>query len=256
MSIRTPIHYWAAARPYGRIFLLSHMRAYTSLFAHILGSHPEIDGYYELHIGYYSWRSLLRQKLVYFVRDNHNPKRGARFLFDKVLHNDHRLSDTILTRKGFSFILALRPPHETIPSINELYARVDPQNPLATELGAFCYYLDRLETLCDISQSLSGRYLYLDAECLRSRTAETLPLLADHIGVKQPLSEEYEVKPLTGLAKRGDSSSNIHTGHISRKATLHSPVTDAARLAEAREAYQAAREMLIQNSRQHLVMPD
>jgi len=32
--------------PYARIFLLSHMRVYTSLAGHILGSHPQINGYY------------------------------------------------------------------------------------------------------------------------------------------------------------------------------------------------------------------
>jgi len=33
------------------------------LLSHIFGSNPEVEGYYELHMGYYSWKSLLRQKL-------------------------------------------------------------------------------------------------------------------------------------------------------------------------------------------------
>ncbi len=49
------------------IFLLSHMRANTSLFGHLMGSHPEVEGYYEMHIGYHSWRSLWRQKLLHFA---------------------------------------------------------------------------------------------------------------------------------------------------------------------------------------------
>jgi len=32
--------------PHARIFLLSHMRAFTSLAGHILGSHPQINAYY------------------------------------------------------------------------------------------------------------------------------------------------------------------------------------------------------------------
>ena len=36
----------AVPDPYARIFLLSHMRAYTSLAGRILGSHPQINGYY------------------------------------------------------------------------------------------------------------------------------------------------------------------------------------------------------------------
>ncbi|MGV8991151.1 MAG: hypothetical protein ACOH1Q_07075 [Thiobacillus sp.] len=33
---------------YARISLLSHMRALSSLAGHILGSHPQINGYYEM----------------------------------------------------------------------------------------------------------------------------------------------------------------------------------------------------------------
>jgi hypothetical protein len=46
---------------YARIFLLSHMRAYTSLAGHILGSHPQINGYYEMHISYEDASALDRQ---------------------------------------------------------------------------------------------------------------------------------------------------------------------------------------------------
>jgi len=42
----------ASRDSYARIFLLSYMRAFTSLAGHILGSHPRINGYYEMHISY------------------------------------------------------------------------------------------------------------------------------------------------------------------------------------------------------------
>jgi|GEM_PF-6178457 len=38
--------------PYARIFMLNHMRALTSLARHIVGPHPQIKGYYEMHPGY------------------------------------------------------------------------------------------------------------------------------------------------------------------------------------------------------------
>jgi len=47
--------------PYARIFLLSHMRAFTSLAGHILGSHPQINGYYEMHLSYEDASALDRQ---------------------------------------------------------------------------------------------------------------------------------------------------------------------------------------------------
>jgi hypothetical protein len=46
---------------YTRIFLLSHMRAFTSLAGHILGSHPQVNGYYEMHISYEDAFALDRQ---------------------------------------------------------------------------------------------------------------------------------------------------------------------------------------------------
>jgi hypothetical protein len=51
--------------PYARIFLLSHMRAFTSLAGHILGSHPQINGYYEMHISYEDASALERQLEVF-----------------------------------------------------------------------------------------------------------------------------------------------------------------------------------------------
>lgn len=47
---------------YARIFLLSHMRAHTSLMAHILGSHSQINGYYEMHLDYEDASALDRQR--------------------------------------------------------------------------------------------------------------------------------------------------------------------------------------------------
>lgn len=46
---------------YARIFLLSHMRACTSLAGHILGSHIRINGYFEMHISYENAAALDKQ---------------------------------------------------------------------------------------------------------------------------------------------------------------------------------------------------
>ena len=51
----------ASPDPYARIFLLSHMRAFTRLAGHILGSHPQINGYYEMLISYEDAAALDRQ---------------------------------------------------------------------------------------------------------------------------------------------------------------------------------------------------
>jgi len=51
--------------PYARVFLLSHMRAFTSLAGHILGSYPQINGYYEMHLSYEDAAALDRQLEVF-----------------------------------------------------------------------------------------------------------------------------------------------------------------------------------------------
>ena len=48
----------SSARRY--LFVLGHMRSYSSLLCHILGSHPQINGYCETHVKYRSRFDLLR----------------------------------------------------------------------------------------------------------------------------------------------------------------------------------------------------
>ena len=103
---KTLIRHPTLLRRYEQIFLLSHMRANTSLLGHILGASPEIEGYYEMHIGYHSWRSRWRQKLLHFAQ--HKPKRRGRYMFDKVLHNDHAIAPMFL--QSSKIIFSLRPP--------------------------------------------------------------------------------------------------------------------------------------------------
>jgi hypothetical protein len=68
--------------PNARIFLLSHMRAYTSLAGYILGSHPQINGYYEMHLGYEEPAALDRQLAAF--RHDEALKPGTRFKFARL----------------------------------------------------------------------------------------------------------------------------------------------------------------------------
>ncbi|HEX7971345.1 MAG TPA: hypothetical protein VF501_03895 [Thiobacillus sp.] len=83
---------------YARIFLLSHMRAYTSLAGHILGSHPQINGYYEMHLSYEDAAALDRQLETY--KQGEVLKENSRYLFDKLLHNDYLLLPERRGRRG------------------------------------------------------------------------------------------------------------------------------------------------------------
>src|SRR5258707_13269189 len=47
-------------RPFSRrtLFLLGHMRSYSSVLSHVLGSHPQINGYCETHTKYRTYFDL------------------------------------------------------------------------------------------------------------------------------------------------------------------------------------------------------
>ncbi|MEQ8800456.1 MAG: hypothetical protein RLP45_00300, partial [Haliea sp.] len=210
--LRTALRHPMLFRHYQPVMLLSHMRANTSLLGHLLGSNAEIEGYYELHIGYYSWKSLVRQKLLHFAR--HPPKRAARFVFDKVLHDDHYV-DLSLFKQG-KVMFALRPPDKTFPSIVSLYRSVEPNHPYTDSGNAARYYVQRVQSLARIAQSCPVDFLYLDADALREDTTHTLAAVSQFLGLAQPLSEHYEQQPLTGTEKAGDSAESIVLGKVER----------------------------------------
>ena len=194
------------------IIMLSHMRANTSLFGHILGNNPEINGYYEMHIGYYSWKSLIRQKLKYL--ESHMFKPNSKYIFDKVLHNDHGINCNLFKSKGCHIIISLRPPEETIPSILNLYKKIDPSHEFATLEGAIEYYDSRLQMLEKYSDILKSNFIYLDANDIKNRTNDTFKLLEQELNLKTPLTSEYDIQKMTGAKFAGDHSAALKKGTI------------------------------------------
>ena len=130
---------------YARIFLLSHMRAYTSLAGHILGSHPQINGYFEMHLGYEDASALDRQ-LAAYQRDE-ALKPGSRYLFDKLLHNDYALKPERLGRADIKVLVALAEPEHTIKSIVHLFRQKPDPDLYASPVQAAKYYVERVRAL-------------------------------------------------------------------------------------------------------------
>lgn len=226
------------------IFLLSHMRANTSLFGHLLGSHPQVEGYYEMHIGYYSWKSLWRQKLKHFAE--HSPKKTSRFMFDKVLHNGHYVATSLLSRNSSHSIFMLRAPEQSIKSLVVLYRLQAPNKPEATAEGAARYYIDRVRTLADVAQQIGARYFYMDAECLITATEPTLSALSEWLGLDSPIPSEYQTFANTGKGKSGDPSNRLRSGKVSHVSNDYSDVLiPDSLMAEARDAYELCRNALI-----------
>lgn len=225
------------------IFLLSHMRANTSLFGHLLGSHPSVEGYYELHIGYHGWKSLWRQKLMHF--SDHTAKRSARWMFDKVLHDGHEIAPAILQRPSSRTIVMLRAPAQTLPSLVALYRAEHPGKPESEPEGAARYYVERLDSLCRMTAPLAGRYFYLDAECLVEDTAHALDTLGTWLGLREPIPREYRSFARTGRGGAGDTSARLRSGRVYKSTTRYDDVVfPPALMAEAQACYLRCRHLL------------
>lgn len=235
-----------ASERHARIFLLSHMRAYTSLTGHVLGSHPQINGYYEMHISYEDASALDRQLAVFLEGDALKP--GSRYLFDKLLHNDYALRPERLGQ-DMKILISLAQPEHTIRSIVNLFAQKEVDDLYASPVEASKYYMERLKALADFSRTASQPYYYFDAELLQRAPEKLLPRLSNWLELDSPLSERYQVFSQTGKARKGDTSSRIQSGSIDRTPVdySHVPVSDKV-LNEAREVYRECRRRIIERA--------
>lgn len=237
------------------LFLLSHMRANTSLFGHLLGNHPEVEGYYEMHIGYHSWKSLWRQKLLHFR--HHRPKPQARYMFDKLLHDGHAMAPGVLCGPRVRAVFMLREPEQSIKSLVALYRQRSPHLPEATPDGATAYYVQRLSTLEHLAATMGPRYFYLDAEALIERTDAALAALRRWLQLSSPLSSTYETFAMTGQRNAGDPSTRLKSGRVQRGGRDYRDIAlDPGLVDAARQAHQRCRAALVAGSQAHVVWPE
>jgi hypothetical protein len=229
---------------YSRIFLLSHMRAYTSLAGHILGSHPQINGYYEMHISYEDAGALEKQLDLYLEHDD--LKAGSRYLFDKLLHNEYLLVPEKLDITGTKILLALREPEQSIRSITSLFAQKETGELYASPAEAATYYIDRVTALAGFCRAAGQAYYYFDAEMLQAAPDVLLPELSRWLDLDSPLSDRYATFSLTGEGRRGDSSAVIHSGRISKKKRAYPDISIPEELLEvAQQVYRDCRQQMI-----------
>jgi len=225
------------ARSRNYLFVLGHMRSYSSVLCHILGSHPQIDGYCETHLKYRTrldlWR--LRSRVAQLTGE---PLRGA-YVLDKVLHN-YPLASSILRSHNTQAIVLLRRPLPTVQSIVNMglhYSAID----WYTDLDAVTrYYEERLATLIRLADQLRGRVMFIEAETLLSRTAEVLQKLAGRLQLSEPLRTDYQRFPHTGERGCGDPTEAISTGRVNhaghqQRTPVMLPATLCARLEVAYE---------------------
>lgn len=198
----------------GYVLLFGHMRGQTTLLAHILGSHPEIDGYTELHQHYESpidLRSMTRR-----IEEHTGALRKGRYALDKLLHNSAIVDAGILRRDDVKTVFLVRNPRDSIPSIMRAGRYDEHVLPISSADVAVNYYVKRLQRLDTYSEFLGPRAALVEAEALAADTASVLAGLTRFLGLATPLSPNYERFKLTGQRGLGDMSPNIHAGRVLR----------------------------------------
>jgi hypothetical protein len=203
----------SSARRY--LFVLGHMRSYSSLLCHILGSHRQIDGYCETHVKYRTRLDLirLRSRVAKFTGE----RLRGRYVLDKVLHNYPLTPSVLRSRQTYSIVL-LRRPTPTVQSIVNMglhYSDV----PWYRDLESVTrYYEERLAALVRQADELRGRVLFVEAESLLSQTANVLQRVAGLLELDEPLRADYRRFAHTGERGFGDPSEAISTGRVSNVA--------------------------------------
>jgi hypothetical protein len=203
----------SAARRY--LFVLGHMRSYSSLLCHILGSHPLIDGYCETHVKYRTRFDLLRLRSR-VVKLTGEPLRG-RYVLDKVLHN-YALASSILRSPNTLSIVLVRRPVPTVQSIVNMglhYSDVAWYRDLEAVAR---YYEERVGALVQLAEELRGRVMFIEAETLLSRTPDVLQSIGRLLKLSEPLQSDYRRFAHTGEGGFGDPSETITTGRVTNAA--------------------------------------
>jgi hypothetical protein len=232
-------HYLRAA---GYLFLVGHMRSYSSLLAHILGSHPAITGYAEMHQKYRNVLDLL--ELSGKVERSCDKSCAGRFVLDKILH-PQVLADRVLRRKNVQVIVIAREPEATVSSI------------LAIRCGgidsidaAIDYYVDRMQALVRISEVRDGNVAYVDGESIVENTGPSLDALSADLGLEPALRGEYSIFRLTGVPKYGDPSEWIKAGRVVRRRVPPPRLPfSGAQSRRMSHAYEFMRTFMIRNAR-------
>ena len=229
------------------------MRAYSSLIGHILGSHPHINGYYEMHLSYTSAADLDEQLRLYMQTET--PKPDSIYLFDKLLHNDYVLDTHILAGSGNRILVSIRSPESSLKSIIHLFQSKQSEEPYADPGQATDYYIQRLKSLADFSRMNTAQYYYFDAELIKTDSQNLLQALTRWCELTPPLPDRYQTFPLTGKARAGDSSDLIRRGKIETSENDYPGIRlEAQHISRAEQAYAEYREVILGNARDSLTL--
>ena len=224
------------------LFLLSHMRSYSSLLSHILGSHDKISGHSEMHLPYRKKADLMTLRYRVYMSDKE--KLNGNYIFDKILHN-HPISDNMLNDDNTKVLFMLRKPEDTLKSIMKMSENMNNPSRINDIDKIGSYYFNRLVQLKNLAERTDGRAVYLDAEKIVNNTDFVLGFLSDWLQLPTKLSSEYKTFSNTGKPGFGDPSENIKQGKIVKNRESSNIIIPEKLLKTADEKYYKSREIIM-----------
>jgi hypothetical protein len=229
-------------RAAGYLFVVGHMRSYSSLLTHILGSHSRIVGYAEMHQKYRNVLDLL--ELTRKVERSCDKSCAGRYVLDKILH-PQVLEERVLCRKDVRVIAIAREPEASIASILAIRA-----GGIDSIESASTYYEERMEALVRVTEARNGDVAYVDGEALLDDTDRSLRTLSDHLHIEPALRSEYSTFRFTGVPKYGDPSEWIRAGRVvKRRAPLPRLQLTEAQARRLSQCYESMRTFMRLNAR-------
>lgn len=204
------------------MFLLSHMRSYSSLLGHLLGSHPQIAGYTETHHSYRSELDLVELALKIYHTNGRHLK--GEILFDKVLHGKYEFSDSMLRRKDVDLLFVIREPVATVRSTVAMARRKSNPDWKGDPAKVAKYYENRVSQLVDLAGRPHRRSAFLLADDLMTRTDGVLSNLGKFLDLATPLQSTYETFEFTGKHTYGDPGKHISAGSIVTERDQHGDI--------------------------------
>ncbi|HEX9774430.1 MAG TPA: hypothetical protein VGB83_02465 [Actinomycetota bacterium] len=231
------------AKPRRTLFVLSHMRSYSSLLCHILHSNADITGYIEQHASYRSSIDLLDLR----IRLAHEAEDGlsGRYVLDKILHNKAKLDPAILRRDDVFCVFMVREPEMTIKSTLAMVNRKSRWEGTDWKSDPAGYYVRRLDRLVELAELRPRHSLFFEADSLIDSTDAVLAGLSSFLELKHPLAPTYETFELTGKPRFGDPGKFIGAGEIVKERNEYADVTIPEEdLLRAKEAFERTRDVL------------
>lgn len=231
----------AAPRRY--LFVMSHMRSYSSLLCHILNSNPQVAGYVEMHESYTTSLDLFQ--LTMRVRELTGERlRSGQYVLDKLLFN-YDISDRMLSRDDIVMLFTIREPEQAIRSIIAMGRKRKKPDWKSRPDKVVSYYARRLDRMSQLARAKPRRSLYFEADQLIKEAPPLLAALDRFLELRQPLRPSYETFTYTGKPKFGDPSKFISSGRIVRERRDYADVDVPSGLMDkAWTAFEDARKVL------------